>query len=251
MLIERHLHRTIPVLRPAQLLSVRVMAGEALKANTRADIAKITPHRIYHAVLALNGAYCLCMDAIFSGASAFAEPYRTMEGFATAQRLYRHWLTRADHLAPGDEFTLVDEFADILGIQGWYAWKPDNSPPVSTPDSPREGVSDEALLREKYPAAVCHLLSALERHDKLPAEKIQEITFEVGRTGESGINYSDPDRRYTLKSLPGESFTGLELMCLLFAGLKRLYPDTDTGMDLNEPFLKALELFHERKSGSE
>ena len=29
--------------------------------------------------------------------------------------------------------------------------------------------------------------------------------------------------------------------------LKRLYPDTDTGMDLNEPFLQALELFHQRR----
>jgi hypothetical protein len=37
-----------------------------------------------------------------------------------------------------------------------------------------------------------------------------------------------------------------ELIGLLFAGFKRLYPETDTGIDLNEPFLKALELFHLR-----
>jgi hypothetical protein len=54
--------------------------------------------------------------------------------------------------------------------------------------------------------------------------------------------------RYIIDALPGETFTGLELMCLLFAGLKRLYPEADPGMDLNEPFLTALERFHRRRS---
>jgi hypothetical protein len=33
----------------------------------------------------------------------------------------------------------------------------------------------------------------------------------------------------------------------MHAGLKRLAPDTDTGMDLDEPFLKALELHQQRE----
>jgi hypothetical protein len=32
-------------------------------------------------------------------------------------------------------------------------------------------------------------------------------------------------------------------MCLMYAGLKRTTPEHDLGMDLNEPFLTALELF--------
>jgi hypothetical protein len=110
-----------------------------------------------------------------------------------------------------------------------------------------EGVTDERLLRLAHPAAVWHLLSALERYDKLPAAQVREITFEVARAGQSGIDYTSPDKKYTLRSLPGEAFTGLELMCLLHAGLKRLAPDTATGMDLDEPFLKALELHQQRE----
>jgi hypothetical protein len=35
--------------------------------------------------------------------------------------------------------------------------------------------------------------------------------------------------------------------CLMFAGFKRIAPDQDTGMDLNEPWIAALELFNSAK----
>ena len=40
-------------------------------------------------------------------------------------RLHEHWTSRADSLAPGDEYNLVDEFAEMIGIRGWYGWIPD------------------------------------------------------------------------------------------------------------------------------
>lgn len=33
--------------------------------------------------------------------------------------------SRADSLLPGDEYDLVDEFAEMLGIRGWFDWIPD------------------------------------------------------------------------------------------------------------------------------
>jgi hypothetical protein len=35
--------------------------------------------------------------------------------------------------------------------------------------------------------------------------------------------------------------------CLMFAGFKRIAPDQETGMDLNEPWVAALELFNSAK----
>lgn len=79
---------------------------------------------------------------------------------------------------------------------------------------------------------------------------MREITFEVARVGQNGIDYASSDKQYTLLSLPDEVFTGLQLMCLMHAGFKRLAPDADTGMDLDAPFLKALELFQQGKRRS-
>ena len=71
-----------------------------------------------------------------------------------------------------------------------------------------------------------------------------EITFEVARLGESGLDYANPEKKYTVSAYPGESFSGLQLMCLMYAGFKRIAPDQDTGMDFNEPWIIALELFN-------
>jgi len=74
-----------------------------------------------------------------------------------------------------------------------------------------------------------------------------EITFEMARLGESGLDYANPEKKYTLSAYPGESFSGLQLMCLMYAGFQRIAPDQDTGMDLNEPWITALGLFNNGK----
>lgn len=101
------------------------MANDALKVNLNRDILKVTPRKIYLSVLAMNGAYCLGLDQLFGGATAFADPYRKLDNFAMARRLHDHWTSRADSLSPGDEYDMVDEFAEMLGIRGWFDWIPD------------------------------------------------------------------------------------------------------------------------------
>ena len=108
----------------------------------------------------------------------------------------------------------------------------------------RGGPTNPELLQEKYPAAVWHLLDALKRFDSLDPRRVGEITFEVARLGESGLDYANPEKKYTLSAYPGESFSGLQLMCLMYAGFKRIAPEQDTGMDLNEPWITALGLFN-------
>jgi hypothetical protein len=125
MLIERSLREDFPALRPSQFLSVRTMANGALAANQNRDILKVTPRKIYQAVLAMNGAYCLELDDLYAGATAFADPYRKMDNFSMARRLHDHWTSKADSLTLGDEYDLVDEFAAMLGIRGWFDWIPD------------------------------------------------------------------------------------------------------------------------------
>lgn len=68
--------------------------------------------------------------------------------------------------------------------------------------------------------------------------------------GQGGLDYASTEKKYELKALPGEKFSGLHLMCLMFAGFKRIAPEHDLQMDLHEPFLTALELFQHGGSGS-
>jgi hypothetical protein len=94
---------------------------------------------------------------------------------------------------------------------------------------------------------VWHLLDALKRFENLEAPRVAEITFEVARLGENGLDYSSPEPKYHLTAYPEASFSGIQLMCLMYAGFKRIAPDQDTGVDLNEPWLVALGLFNAGK----
>jgi hypothetical protein len=78
----------------------------------------------------------------------------------------------------------------------------------------------------------------------MDAEQVRAIALEIAILGRTGLDYADPGPKYSLRALPGENFSGLQLMCLMHGEFKRLAPEHDTGMDLDAPFLTALELFN-------
>lgn len=246
MWIETLLSRELPALRHAQFVSLHRLAGEALAATNHPEIRKVTPPRILRATTALNGAGALFLDDFAHGATDFWIHYQRLDGANLSPRLFQLWKDRRDALQPGDEYDLVDAFADLLGLRGWYEWKPDPGTHEVT-EAPKEGTTNPELLREKYPAAVWFLLDALKRFAPMDVEQIRAIAFEIGMLGRSGLDYASPEKKYTLRTIPEETFSGLHLMCLMHAGFKRIQPDIDSGMDLDEPFLTALQLFDDKE----
>ena len=242
MLIERHIRDTFKPLQPAQFLSVRKLAMEAWETNSNPEIRRLTPRKIFQASLTLNGAYALSLDDLFHGASDFAASYRSLETFAQSQRLWKHWQERTKHLGPGDEYRLVDEFADMVGLRDWYEWRPDPGHHEATAEPLKQGTTNPELLKEKHPAAVFYFLDAFKRFDAMTPEQIRNIAFEIALLGRNGLDYASPDEKYELRSIPNLKFSGLHLMCLMYAGFKRVAPGHDVGMDLEEPFLNALQL---------
>lgn len=91
MLIERQLHERFPALRPAQFLSVSLLAEETLKTNAH---RQFTPKKILQASLALNGAYALFLENLYHGAAEFAASYRREETFGLSRKIWQHWQPR-------------------------------------------------------------------------------------------------------------------------------------------------------------
>jgi hypothetical protein len=247
MWIETLIRRDFPSLRPAQFVSLHRLANEGLKATVHPEIRKATPLTILRATTALNGVQALFLDEFAHGITDFWSHYRGFDSASTSQRLFQRWKDRRDNLQPGDEYDLVDEFAEVLGMRGWYEWKPDSGNDENSTGKPHTGTTNPVLLQEKHPAAVWHLLDALQRFDPLPVDKVRDIATEIATLGQQGLDYACPEKQYALHSLPGESFSGLQLMCLMYAGFKHIAPDANPGMDLEEPFQQALKLFEARR----
>jgi hypothetical protein len=119
MLIETRLRERLPALSAAQFGALRMGALEALESQRNPEILEVTPKLILRAGAALNGAYALFLDKLFHGATTYALAYQRAESYTVSQRLFQHWQTRHPQLGPGDEYALVDEFADMIGVRGW------------------------------------------------------------------------------------------------------------------------------------
>lgn len=166
-----------------------------------------------------------------------------------SERLYQHWKARSVNLGCGDEYQLVDEFADILNLRDWYEWRPDVGQHKITAEPIKEGTTNPKLLTDLHPAAMFYFIDILRKFDKMTKNEVGMIAAEVGMVGLNGLDYSDSEKKYSLKSLSGEKFTGLYMMCLMYAGFQRIAPAEDCGMDLHDPYLTALQMHQAGQGG--
>ena len=65
-------------------------------------------------------------------------------------------------------------------------------------------------------------------------EEVREIAFEIGMLGQHGLDINDPRETHVLRALPGRTFSSLELLCIMYAGLKRIEPGMDIEVGLGE-----------------
>jgi len=104
----------------------------------------------------------------------------------------------------------------------------------------RKGLSKIAAreLKARGPRmdAVFYLLDALRlfRDRGKSLQEIQEITFEISMLGKYGLDINDPRETHVLRELPGRTFSALQLICIMYAGFKRIEPGMDIGVDLGE-----------------
>lgn len=96
------------------------------------------------------------------------------------------------------------------------------------------------------PDAVMYCLSALEYFADLPDEEVQRIAFEIGVLGTKGFEINDPAQQYQLRSMPGK-FSGLQMVCIMYVGFKRIAPEYAASFDLSNEYAVALEMFKKRR----
>ena len=85
---------------------------------------------------------------------------------------------------------------------------------------------------------VAYLSEALLIFKKAGPKKAQQVALEISVLGRSGLDINDPDKKYKLNSLPG-SFSGLQLLCYLYAAFKQIDPAEDIGADFAQEYALA------------
>ena len=133
LVVEQKLRTEMPTLAPSQFLALTTPLLKEEEQDDYDFISRLMPRRFLRALVALRGVQLLFVDSLCRGSTDHAARFRHREGFNLARKLWQHWQTRSQALQPGDEYDLVDEFADIVGLRGNYTWLPD---PRSNPNPP-------------------------------------------------------------------------------------------------------------------
>ena len=91
--------------------------------------------------------------------------------------------------------------------------------------------------------AVMHCLTALEVFEQLAPADALAVVSEIAALGQGGLNVDDSARQYSLTSLAGRQFSGLQLVAMMYVGMKGVDPTADVGFDLSKEYEQAREMF--------
>ena len=125
MLIEQRIRGDYPQLEEVQFCGVAQLAHDALTVTMRKDLRDFVPLTLQRINDTLNGAYALFVDDLFGNATAFSAEYRAMPTFAVSEEFFEMFKESSATFQPGNEYKLVDAYAEKLGVSGWYGWRPD------------------------------------------------------------------------------------------------------------------------------
>lgn len=102
-------------------------------------------------------------------------------------------------------------------------------------------------IGQPRPDATEFCLAALDEFERLPSSEVQFVAFEIAALGQGGLHVGDTDAKYSLKSLPGRKFSGLQLVAMMYVAFKGIDPDMDVGFDLSKEYAAARDIYQARQ----
>ena len=244
MIVEYLINENFNEIIYSQFISINKLVSDLLKILENRDLEKSIPKHIYHASVSLNCAYAIFADFIFKGKTDLSSAYKSSSKiYQTGKKLFDIWHNRMKTFKPGDEYEIIDDFARILNLNGWYKWKADLGDLVDT-DTPKKNIISEDDLLSGISEVYKYCLEALRRFENKSKKDVLMVASEIGILGMKGIDCVTPDKIYTLNSLPGEQFDGLQLLCLMYVGFKIVEPTLDTKLDFEKDYNLALDAYN-------
>ena len=118
----------------------------------------------------------------------------------------------------------------------------------------RLGQIAKTKFRSKTPGmehmdAVMYLTGAIEKFAGLSRKEVEKIGHEVAMLGMNGFDVNDSREKYQLRSLPGR-FSGLHMVCLMYAAFKIINPTADIGFDLANEYASAQQMKRDLRNTS-
>ncbi len=173
-----------------------------------------------------------------------------------AQSFYAEYEEIKDDRRPGEEYELIQDWAEDLQVDAYFELVNESplrpqrdvlsdieADPLNLLDPERKSNRLSLATSPAGTMAVTmYLVDAINLFAEQERDFIQRVSFEISMLGTYGLDPSDPERKYSLKSLPGRKFSALQLLAILYAGMSALDPSVDTGLDFGDEYTLAKKL---------
>jgi len=264
LFIEDFLYQSYPSLRPFQFLSLHSLLKEYIDAAKSKKVAEYTPLSIRNANIILSlihsfqfrDLFGYDMSYLFKAASSqlsFAKEfyddylkYQKNDKAIEAHHLIQKW---AKKLRIDNYFSLIEEneyHASRLNVEN-IVHEP-NHLIKAEPELANKSQVDYSNEPAGQATVTMYCLSALQHFEGMARSEIQRVGFEIGQLGRHGIDPSNHDKKYMLKSIQGKEFTGLQLLAYMYVAFQFIDPGLDTGLNFKHEFQSAKEIHEKGKN---
>ena len=90
--------------------------------------------------------------------------------------------------------------------------------------------------------ATMYCLAAMEEFQPMSDDEIRSVVLEIALLGRRGLDVNNPKKQYTLTNQAAH-YSGLQLVCMMFVGFKKLGIVQDVSFDLSREFDAAVKLY--------
>ena len=252
LFVEDMIFEGYPRIRPVQLLSLLQQEMDNIKADESVTGSKDIPKVIIDASRVMNLVQSLQLKDLY-GVDMTPGHHPRRNDLALAEELLKEYKAYKDTYKPGDEYELLEYFADNLRLQDLLLIRDEPSgrkAPGLDLDSLMEPTDEQKRLEDEFQAAhkdgedpaqtlmmSMYMMGALEYMDGMPKAEVKKIAYDAAMLGVAGIS---PNKKgYFLPSVPGREFGGYELLAWYYASWALSAPEMVD--KLNLPFSTAWE----------
>ena len=250
LFVEDMIFEGYPGIRPVQLMSLLQQETDNMKADESVTGSKDIPKVIVDASRVMNLVQSLQLRDLY-GIDMTPGHHPKRNDLALAEDLFKEYKAYKDTYQPGDEYELLEYFADNLRLQDLLLVRdepPGRKAPGLDLDSLMEPTDEQKRLEDEFQAAhrdgedpaqtlmmTMYMMGALEYMDGMPKSEVKKIAYDAAMLGVAGIS---PDRKgYFLPSVPGREFGGYEMLAWYYASWALSAPEMVD--KLNLPFSHA------------
>jgi len=263
LFIEDRIFNNFEIVKPIQFLSLLAIIQEGIKATTDKDIVRNSPKTILSKSKIYNLVHALHFRSLFS-IDLTGDHQPTRQEMNQAKELYEEFLEYRNDKEPGEEYELLQHWAEDLKLENYFDLVPENSDSGKTMEDVLTEIEKDPLGLDSVDAAeerkmkkfikdhssgnlnmavTMFMVDAISFFKKMSVSDIKKIAVEFATLGMTGI---DPKKDgYSVPSMKNIKFSGYKALAYYYVSWALAIPEMLDSLQM--PFAKEYKMANQLK----